>query len=147
MLYDINVRPEQIQKLAAWAQVGPDMADVELVVDDSMLLAEQGDERMAWDTDGSEGSEEYLSKAPLDPSPQNALVIELAGMLWPESFPPGHPAHDPDHVWWDGVDMDDPAAVAEHRSTAGPFQWSADTIEWVATEVRKRMPADWTVTP
>jgi hypothetical protein len=68
MLYDINITPAQAAKLAEWVETGPDGADVELVVDDSMLLAEQGDDRMAWDTDGSPASDDYLAVAPLDPA-------------------------------------------------------------------------------
>lgn len=68
MLYDIRTTPIQLKKAGEWVSVGENMADVELCADDRMLLAEQGDDRMAWDTDGSEGSEEYLSLAPLDPA-------------------------------------------------------------------------------
>lgn len=68
MLYDINITPAAIKALAAWVYDGDDAADVELAVDDRMLVAEQGDEKMAWDTDGSPGSDEYVSLAPLDPT-------------------------------------------------------------------------------
>jgi hypothetical protein len=37
----------------------------QLLADDRMLLVEQGDERAAFDTDGSPGSDEYLAVAPL----------------------------------------------------------------------------------
>jgi hypothetical protein len=69
MLYDIRVTPQQLKQLGEWVEVDIDhpAGDVELVVDDRMLLAEQGDDRMAWDTDGSPASEEYLAAAPLDP--------------------------------------------------------------------------------
>jgi hypothetical protein len=68
MLYDIRITPAQITKLAEWVKTGPDGADVELCADDRMLLAEQGDDRMAWDTDGSPASEDYLAVAPLNPA-------------------------------------------------------------------------------
>lgn len=66
MLYDISTTAEQVAALAAWTHRGPDAAPVELLVDDRMLLAEQGDERMAWDTGGEPASSEYLQAAPLD---------------------------------------------------------------------------------
>lgn len=65
MLYDIRITPEQLKAAADWA-LGLHMADVELYADDRMLIAEQGDERMAWDTGGEPASEEYLAICPLD---------------------------------------------------------------------------------
>src|SRR5690349_16699663 len=29
---------------------------------------------------------------------------ELAAMLWPERYPPGHRLHDPDHMYWEQAD-------------------------------------------
>lgn len=81
MLYDISVTPEQIAAVAAWITLG--MAPVELLVDDRMLVAEQGDDRMAWDTDGSPASAEYLDVAPLDRAPSLADVHALmSGRMW-----------------------------------------------------------------
>lgn len=73
MNYDVKLTPATILALASW--VTPDMADVELAVDDRMLVAQQGDERMAWDTDGSPASAEYLAVAPLDPTGSDRLQI------------------------------------------------------------------------
>lgn len=88
MDYDINVRPEQIIKLAAWVTPGEDMRDVELAVDDRMLVAVQGDELMAWDLGGEEASEVYLdANPPLDPTGSArhreayALLAECSRML------------------------------------------------------------------
>jgi hypothetical protein len=69
MLHDLSLTPEALRAVAEWAHVGDDAAPVLLLVDDSMLIAEQGDERAAWDFDGSPGSEEYLALAPLDRPP------------------------------------------------------------------------------
>lgn len=66
MIHDIRIRPEQARALGEWVSVGPGMADVALLADDRMLLAEQGDDRMAWDTGGEPASAEYLDAAPLD---------------------------------------------------------------------------------
>jgi hypothetical protein len=59
---------------------------------------------------------------------------KLEGLLWPERFPPGHDRHDPEHVFWDGCDVG--------ADRFGEFyEWSADTIEWVAalvTQERER---------
>lgn len=67
MNYDIRITPEQLHKAAEWATAG--MADVELALDDRMLLAEQGDERMAWDTAGEPATDAYLdANPPLDPT-------------------------------------------------------------------------------
>lgn len=135
MLYDIRTTPEQLAKLGEWVTTGEGMADVELVVDDSMLLAEQGDERMAWDTDGSLATDEYLAVAPLDPSPQNFLIRKLATMLWPERYPEGHPWHNPEHVFWDQR-----GGTHALEPDEEPYQWSADTIEWVAAAVNDLLP-------
>lgn len=53
------------------------------------------------------------------------LAEELHAMLFPEHYPPGTDRHDPLHTFWDGRD----AADVRPGET---FQWSADTIEWVA---------------
>lgn len=65
MLYDIRVTAEQLKAVAEWSEIGDDFAMIELQVDDHMLLAEQGDERIAFDTNGEAGSEEYLAVAPI----------------------------------------------------------------------------------
>lgn len=65
MLFDIAITPRQIKALAGWIQDGEHMAAVELAVDDCMLVAEQGDEVMAWDTGGEPANETYLAVAPL----------------------------------------------------------------------------------
>jgi hypothetical protein len=88
MLYDIRTSPEQLKKLGEWVDDGVNMADVELVVDDRMLLAEQGDSRMAWDLGGEPASREYLTHAPLDPpherihhTPTKAIVERVREAL------------------------------------------------------------------
>lgn len=86
MLYDIRTSPEQLKKLGEWVQDGTNMADVELVADDRMLLAEQGDSRMAWDLGGEPASDEYLAVAPLDPSrgvqlTPSQLVLRIRAQL------------------------------------------------------------------
>jgi hypothetical protein len=58
------------------------------------------------------------------------LARELHAMLYPEKYPPGTEGHDAEHVYWDGVDLDDKQEVADHCND--PFEWSADTVEWVA---------------
>lgn len=69
MLYDIRVTAEQLIEAGKWVEPGPDQAAVELAVDDRMLVVNQGDERAAFDTGGEPSeSEEYLKRAPLDPS-------------------------------------------------------------------------------
>lgn len=65
-LYDIRCTPETLRAAAAWVEVGDGMADVELLIDDTMLLVTQGDEQNGFDTGGEPASEEYLSAAPLD---------------------------------------------------------------------------------
>lgn len=65
MLFDIAITPRQIKALAGWIQDGELMAEVELAVDDRMLVAQQADEVMAWDTGGEPASETYLAVAPL----------------------------------------------------------------------------------
>jgi hypothetical protein len=69
MLHDLRITPAQLKAAAEWAMDGFDIgdapADVQLLADDRMLLVEQGDERAAFDTDGSPGSDEYLAVAPL----------------------------------------------------------------------------------
>lgn len=70
MLYDIKLSPEALKAASEWAvtsfDIGEAPTDVALLVDDRMLIAYQGDERMAWDTDGSPASDEYLAVCPLD---------------------------------------------------------------------------------
>lgn len=48
------------------------------------------------------------------------ITHDLLAMLNPELYP----GYDPQHVYWDDHDPDDPRRE--------PFQWSADTIEWVS---------------
>lgn len=62
----IVITPEQLAAAAAWAMPGEDMAEVTLLADGTMLLVTQGDDRTAFDTDGSPGSDEYLELAPLN---------------------------------------------------------------------------------
>jgi hypothetical protein len=64
--HEIVITPDQLAAAAAWAETGEDMAEVTLLADDTMLLVTQGDDRTAFDTDGSIGSDEYLELAPLD---------------------------------------------------------------------------------
>lgn len=67
-MYDIQITGEQLKAAAAWCEAGQNIAGVELLVDDRMLIVTQGDERTAFDTDGSVGSDEYIALAPLDRS-------------------------------------------------------------------------------
>lgn len=61
---------------------------------------------------------------------------ELEGMLYPERFPPGHERHDPEHIYW--MQYGDDVGV-DGRIIDEPFQWSADTIEWVAEAVAREL--------
>lgn len=63
------------------------------------------------------------------------LANELHALLYPEEHPPDDPYFDNDHIYWDAVDVDDKAEVAEHIQL--PFEWSADTIEWVSEAIAK----------
>lgn len=63
------------------------------------------------------------------------LALRLEEMLWPERFPPGHARHDPAHVFWDGCDDYGP----DNDDWIEPYQWNADTIEWVAELVEKEL--------
>ena len=65
-MFDIQITAEQLQAAAEWATAGENMAPVELLADDRMLIVTQGDERTAFDTGGEVGSDEYLAVAPLD---------------------------------------------------------------------------------
>lgn len=65
-LYDISVSAEALKAAAAWATAGEDMAAVELLADDRMLLVTQADDRAGFDTGGEPASDEYLAVAPLD---------------------------------------------------------------------------------
>lgn len=66
MIYDIRITAAQLQESAAWVEGGEGMADVELLADDRMLIVSQGDDRIAFDTNGLVGSEEYQRLMPLD---------------------------------------------------------------------------------
>lgn len=66
--HDIIISPAQAKALGAWVEDGLYSADVELCVDDSMLVAGQGDAKAAWDRGGEPGSDAYVALAPLDPS-------------------------------------------------------------------------------
>ena len=82
MKYDLSVTAEALRAAAGWATPGEDMAPVELLVDDRMLLASQGDERAAFDTGGEPGSEQYLAAAPLDRGPARTVdVSDVDGPL------------------------------------------------------------------
>jgi hypothetical protein len=50
-----------------------------------------------------------------------AKLIELDAMLHPENYPRDM---QPDHLYWDGREDDE-------SGPGFPFEWSADTIEWV----------------
>lgn len=65
-MYDISITAEQLKAASRWAEDGENVAAVELLADDRMLIVTQGDERTAFDTGGEVGSEEYVSLAPLD---------------------------------------------------------------------------------
>jgi hypothetical protein len=56
------------------------------------------------------------------------LAQAIACLLWPEDYPPGDPLHDPEHIYWDG----------QHEYESA-YQWSADTIEWVAEAVAREL--------
>lgn len=77
MLFDIKISAEQAKALGGWVAVGGEgeLAYVELCADDRMLLAQQGDDRAAWDISGEEGSEAYLMAAPLDPRYPPAVTV------------------------------------------------------------------------
>lgn len=80
MDYDINTTPAQIKAVAAWCYDGEHPADVELAVDDRMLVAQQGDDLMAWDIGGEPATDIYLdANPPLDPtgSARHAEAYEL----------------------------------------------------------------------
>jgi hypothetical protein len=78
-LFDVRLTPAALNAAAAWAQ--SDMADVLLLVDDSMLVAYQGDDKTAFDTDGGVGSEEYIGLAPLDRDGSEGLAGFLTWAL------------------------------------------------------------------
>lgn len=63
---EIAITRAALRAAAKWAETGRSFGDVYLLVDDRMLLVYQGDDRAAFDTDGSPASEEYLAVAPLD---------------------------------------------------------------------------------
>lgn len=92
MPYDISVTPDALAKLAEWMHQGPDAAPVEIIVDDRMMLATQGDDRMAWDTDGSPASDAYLALAPLD---------------GPHAMPQPDDGPAPDYVRADNIEIGD----------------------------------------
>ena len=122
--------------------------------------------------------------------PADRVLVMLHAMLYPEQYPPGHEFHDPEHVYWDGInhhtkqqlrDMSDDdlvdalyeanaegelswdteseeplapglrdnmieailSAQREELEDLEPFQWSSDTIEWVAQDITRNLPADY----
>ena len=66
---------------------------------------------------------------------------ELHALLYPEQHPPGDPYHDPEHMFWQQREI-----TLEPVGPDEVFEWSADTIEWVAQEIEKeiadRVPDD-----
>lgn len=80
--YDLSCSAEQLKAAAAWATAGDDMAAVELLADDRMLLVSQGDDRAAFDTGGEPASEEYLAVAPLDRDGAAVITEETADHVW-----------------------------------------------------------------
>lgn len=60
-------------------------------------------------------------------------VLALHRMLHPESYPR---EDQPDHVYWDGFD---PEHDSERTWRMQPFQWSAETIEWVASYLKREL--------
>lgn len=56
---------------------------------------------------------------------------ELHALLYPEAHPFGSPGHDPDHVYWQGAHSFGPDAE--------PYQWSPDTLEFVAAWLQGAM--------
>ena len=84
MNYDVRVTPHQLKKAAEWCESEIDQpADVELAVDDRMLVAQQGDDLMAWDTGGEEASEVYLdANPPLDPTGSDRLRCGRLAEAW-----------------------------------------------------------------
>lgn len=69
MLYDIEVSAAALRCAGIWVDTGKESAPVQLAADDRMLVVAQGDDKTAFDLDGSVGSDEYVALAPLDPSP------------------------------------------------------------------------------
>lgn len=70
--YDICITAEQVEALGWWAEPGAEMAPVYLYLDENtsepapLLIAWQGDEKIAWDYNGEKCSDEYIALAPLD---------------------------------------------------------------------------------
>lgn len=74
MDYDIKITAAVAAKLGEAARNWPPETDVELAADDRMTVAVFDADptdpglKVAWDTDGSLGSDDYLTHAPLDPT-------------------------------------------------------------------------------
>lgn len=77
MLHDIKASAEQLRKIADWVlSTAAGGAEVELLIDGPMLIAEQGDDRMAWDTNGRPAGREYLDRCPVDRLPGDTITRE-----------------------------------------------------------------------
>lgn len=95
-------------------------------------------EARGWTVETVQPHEKVDPGDPLDVVPPGggcpSLARRLEEMLWPERFPPGHPRHNPGHVFWDGVESD-----PFGNDWVEPYQWDADTIEWVSELVTKEL--------
>jgi hypothetical protein len=61
-------------------------------------------------------------------------LLRMHQMLFPERYPR---AAQPDHVFWDSHDESD--CVSTPELGAAVFEWSAETIEWVATMLERAL--------
>lgn len=63
-------------------------------------------------------------------------LVEIHRGLFPESYPAGHPEHDPEHPYWDGFEPSKPGEPEPE-----PYEWDSGTIEWVASDIGTLVPA------
>jgi hypothetical protein len=59
---------------------------------------------------------------------RRALAQEIAGLLWPERYPPGHVQHNSRHPFWAG-----------EPGSGEAYQWSADTLIEVSLLVEREL--------
>lgn len=89
------------------------------------------------------------TEAPSTEAAELTFAQKLEAMLWPERFPPGLPQHDRPHQFWDGhealhePDEDEDDEQAGESKAAEPvdygcFEWSSETIEWVAEAIERQ---------
>lgn len=113
MLHDLRITAEQLHAAGEWVadNRGENFAAVELLADDRMLLISQGDDRAAFDTDGSPGSDEYLAAAPLDRATSPHPLRQLHEHLFPERYIGG------DTYEWHAGTIEDVAAMIDRLAT------------------------------